>query len=107
MRDEFVGDKGVSWGNDVVARIEKGVADEFVYFIRAISGDDVFAGEAKFLSAGIAQIKTAAIWIKLRCSDRGATCCDRSWRLDERVCVGSEFDGVAWMVIGLTRRLFG
>ena len=60
----------LNWVSDLAPRvartIEKGVAEEFDYFIRAISEDDVFAGEAKFLSEGIAQIKTAAIWIKLR-----------------------------------------
>ncbi len=63
---QAVGDESVFRGHQLRPRPEKGVPDKFDDLVRAVAEDNIFRRKIQFLRERCAQIKTAAIGIKIR-----------------------------------------
>jgi hypothetical protein len=89
---EFVDEESVPGGDDVVAGLEEGVADEFDDFVGAAAEDDIGHVEAEFVGDGAAEFPAAAVGIDVGVGDEGLHGLLGFRGGAEGVFVGGEFD---------------
>jgi hypothetical protein len=102
---ELVHEEGVLGGDDVVARLQEGVADELDHFVAAAAHDDVAHFEAKLLGERVAQLPRSAVRVDVHLFDGLLHRLDGFGRGAERVLVRGQLDDVLRLQSALTRHI--
>ena len=90
-------------GDDLIARIQKGLADKLDDLIRAASEDDIAPFKSELLRNGFAQIISAAVRVNVRALDGFTHCRHGFRRWPERVFIRGELDDLMRLEAKFTR----
>ena len=106
FRDQLVGYERMLGRDDLAARLQKGMPDEFDDFVRSVAEDQLVRRNAELLRKRLAHIIAAAVRIKMRTLQRGLHGRPRFRRRAERVLVRSELDDAGCLRADLARGFF-
>ena len=88
--DDFVSNESVLGGDNDVAAFQESVREQLDDFVRTVAENDVIGGDVELSGNGVAQVKRAAVGIKMCVFDGIADGFDRLWRRAQWIFIRSQ-----------------